>query len=81
MSVALLVVGYLLAVPPLPFLRRILRERRYYVAAVESAGAFMITAGWLMRGGTLAVVINGAWLLIWTSLWVVARQRARHDPR
>ena len=77
MSVALLVVGYLLAVPPLPFLRRILREGRYHLAAVESVGALMITTGWLMRGRTLAVVINGAWLLAWTSFWVW--HRLRHD--
>lgn len=75
MSVALLVVGYVLAVPPLPFLRRILRENRYHFAAVESAGALLITIGWLVRGRTVAVLINGVWLLAWTSLWVWHRLR------
>lgn len=75
MSIALLVVGYLLAVPPLPFLRRILRDGLYYFAAVESTGALLITLGWLARDRTIAVLINGIWLFAWTSLWVWHRMR------
>jgi hypothetical protein len=79
MSLALLVVGYLLAVPPLPFLRRIVRERLFLFACVESLGAALITLGWLMRGRTIAVVINGGWFLIWTAIWTVSMWRAQRE--
>ena len=79
MSVAILVVGYVLAVPPLPFLRRILRERLLLFAGLESLGAALITLGWLMRGRTIAVVINGAWFLIWTAVWTVSMWRSHRQ--
>ncbi|MEX2237350.1 MAG: hypothetical protein WEB00_07435 [Dehalococcoidia bacterium] len=75
MGLALLVIGYLLAVPPLPFLRRIWRERLFQYALIESAGALLITLGWLSLDRTRAVIINGVWLVGWTVAWLAHRQR------
>ena len=65
MSIALLVAGYVLAVPPLFKLWRVWRQRIWWAYAVELAGAAMITAGWWMRGNTGGAAVNGTWALLW----------------
>lgn len=77
-SILLLVVGYVLAVPPLFRLRRVWRKRIWWAYAIETAGAACITLGWLWRGGsTGAVVVNGAWTLLWGiafPIWALSRR-------
>ena len=81
-STVLLVVGYVLAVPPLFRLWRVWRQRIWWAYALETAGAASITLGWLLRGhNTSGVVINGAWTLLWGlgfPIWALSR-RTRPD--
>lgn len=63
-AVAVLVAGYLLAVPPLFRLRHAWRTRWWLAYAAEVAGAALVTLGWLLYGGRMpAVIINGVWTL------------------
>lgn len=64
MGIALLIVGYLLAVPPLLFIRRIWRERIWLGYVAELVGAGCITAGWIVQGSISAVAINAAWVVV-----------------
>ncbi len=63
-STGILIVGYLLAVPPLFRLRSIWQRRQWWGYAPEFTGAALITAGWLIKGNTGAVIVNGAWALL-----------------
>ena len=66
MSTVLLVVGYVLAVPPLFRLWRVWRQRIWWAYAIETAGASCITAGWLLRGENVgAIAVNTTWTLLW----------------
>jgi hypothetical protein len=63
--VVILVVGYVLAVPPLFTLRRAWKERWWWAYGAETSGAALITLGWALHGGrTGAVAVNGAWTLL-----------------
>lgn len=74
----LLIIGYVLAVPPLLRLRWIWRERIWWAYAIETIGAASITLGWLLRGNnTGAVLVNGGWTLIWGlafPIWALRRR-------
>ncbi len=83
MSIVLLIAGYALAVPPLFVLRRIWRKRIWWGYAAETLGAALITAGWVMRGNTGAVVVNGAWTLLFGlafPLWHLVLRRGERGP-
>ncbi|MDZ7728837.1 MAG: hypothetical protein U5Q44_11945 [Dehalococcoidia bacterium] len=61
-AVAVLVLGYLLSVPPLFRLRHAWRTRWWLAYTAEVVGAALVTLGWLLYGGRMpAVFINGAW--------------------
>jgi len=61
MATALLIVGYLLAAPPLFVFGRMWRRRWWlaYLAAVS--GAFCVAAGWLLHGSLPVAAINAVW--------------------
>ena len=80
MSILLLIVGYVLAVPPLFRLWRVWRERIWWAYAAEAIGAACIALGWWMRGNTGGAMINGGWAILWgvaLPLWTLL-QRSRH---
>ncbi|MEO9255532.1 MAG: hypothetical protein ABI305_08340 [Tepidiformaceae bacterium] len=64
-----LILGYVLAVPPLFVLRRIWRARWWPGYTAELVGALLIALGWAVKGNVGAVVINGAWALLFGVLF------------
>lgn len=65
LAVVVLALGYLLSVPPLFTLRRAWRERWWWAYAAETVGAALVTLGWVLYGGrTGAVIVNGAWTVL-----------------
>lgn len=80
-SGALLLVGYLLAVPFtlfLPGFLRLWRRREPWVFAAAQIGALLIVIGWALRGGTASALVNAAWLVGLTTAYVCeGRVRAR----
>lgn len=66
MALALLVVGYLLAVPVtlwVPGFRRLWRRREPALYLAAQGGALLIVVGHALRGSTVAVVVNLLWML------------------
>lgn len=61
MPIVLLVVGYLLAVPPLFFIKKIWRNRLWLGFVPEVVGALLITTGWALLENIPPVIINGVW--------------------
>ena len=78
---ALLVVGYVLAVPLtlfVPGFLRMWRTRDHRLFAVAQTGAALITLGWLLDGAVVPVVVNASWLVGFTVAYVLeGRRRAR----
>ena len=64
LTTALLVAGYVLAVPALFRMRHFWRHRVWAAYAVELIGAVLITAGMIRNGNVGGVMINGIWALI-----------------
>lgn len=75
MSAALLLVGYVVAVPPLFRLRAILRRRQVRWFAAEELGTAAIVAGWALRGRWPAVAVNAAWGVGLAAWWFLRRDR------
>jgi hypothetical protein len=63
MATALLIVGYLLAVPPLIVFGKMWRRRWWLVYLAEVLGALCIAAGWLLSGTAWAAAVNGLWAI------------------
>jgi len=61
MATTLLIVGYLLAVPPLIVLGKMWRRRWWLVYLAEVLGALCVAAGWFLKGMPWAVAANGLW--------------------
>ena len=79
MSVALLVAGYLLAVPFtlwVPGFRRMWKRREPWVFVVAQTGAALITLGWALEGRTASVVVNALWFFGFGAAWLWAGRRA-----
>lgn len=78
---ALLVVGYLLAVPFTlftPGFLRMWRRRESWVFAIAQAGAALITLGYVLQGGVVGAMVNGGWLLGFGTAYVLeGRKRSR----
>lgn len=71
----LLILGYLLAVPPLFVLVRAFKKWTtswpgVLVLAAEGLGALFVTLGWLGKNQIAPVIINGSWLVIFSGLWL-----------
>ena len=85
----LLIIGYILAVPPLfgikPALRRPAAPMTHLgltwpwrvANSAEVIGALMIAAGWLGRGNSVATVINASWAVIFGGLWLRAERKTK----
>ena len=69
MDVALLVVGYVVAVPLVVLFRSTLRERHLgRFVALEVATA-LVAAGWALRGAPVGVVLNVGFLVAFAAAW------------
>ena len=81
MSTALLLVGYLLAVPFtvfIPGFLRLWRRRELGVFLATELGALLIAAGWAVKGGTGAAVFNAGFALVLGVAYALeGRKRAR----
>ena len=65
-STAVLVVGYLLAVPFtvfVPGFLRLWRRREPWAYACAQGGAALIVGGWLARGAVASAAVNALWLV------------------
>ena len=81
MTAALLVLGYVLAVPFtvwIPGFQRLWKRREVWVLVVEETGAALITLGWTLRGGGVgAAIFNGAWTVGLLAAWLLQGRRLR----
>ena len=65
-STALLVAGYVLAVPFtlfVPGFLRLWRRRERWAYACAQGGAALIATGWALRGDGASAAVNALWLL------------------
>ena len=63
---AVLLIGYLMAVPFtvfLPGFLRLWRRRETWVFLTAQTGALLITGGWAARGNVPSAAFNGLWFL------------------
>ena len=77
-----LVLGYILAVPPLFVIIPKLGKKSAsdwpalpWILA-EMVGAALIALGWFSLGNILAGIINAGWLVIFSGLWLRAKTRS-----
>lgn len=61
MATTLLIVGYLLAVPPLLVFGKMWRRRWWLVYLAEVLGALCVAAGWFLHGAPWAAAGHGLW--------------------
>ena len=61
---AMLIAGYVLAVPPLFRLRHFWRRRNWLVYALELGGALLITLGMVANENVGGMIINGLWAAV-----------------
>ena len=74
-AIALLVIGYSVALAMLARLKPVLAERRvWWFAALEAAMA-SILVGWLLHGRPLAALFNGAALAGFAAAWLITGRR------
>ena len=85
MSTAVLVAGYVLAVPFtlfVPGFLRLWRRREPWAYACAQGGAALIVAGWLARGAWPSAAVNAAWFVGFAVVYARAgRARAGRLPR
>ena len=81
MSLVVLVIGHLLAVPFtvfMPGFLRLWRRREPLVLATMLFGAVLVVVGWSLRGNTLAVAWNATWPVVLLIAYAAeGRKRAR----
>ena len=81
MTTALLVAGYVLAVPFTlftPGFLRMWRRREPWVFATAQTGAALITLGFVLQGGTVGALVNGSWLVGFATAYALeGRKRTR----
>ena len=78
MTTALLVLGYVLAVPFtlwIPGFRRLWKRREVWVLVVAEVGAALITLGWAMRGVVGSTLVNAVWTVGLLVAWLVKGRR------
>lgn len=80
LSSAVLLVGYVLAVPCtvfVPGFLRLWRRREPLVIAAAEAGAALIAVGWALKGNSPAAAFNGLWAVgLAVGLVLEGRKRA-----
>lgn len=82
-----LIIGYILAVPPLFALFLALRHpegrARFLnlpwrvMLASELIGAGCVTAGWIAAGNRSSGVFNGLWVVVCSTMWLRAENKLR----
>ena len=76
-----LIVGYPLAIAMLTRWLPIVRQQRTRWFLAHEAGVASIVTGWLIRGRTQGVVVNGSWLVVAAAWYILAgRRRSRPTP-
>jgi len=73
--------GYLLAVPPLFVIARILKKpgdwpNQLFLLS-EFLGMVLITLGWISRKRPRYWIINGSWLVSFSVLWLRASRKGK----
>ena len=84
MALALLVVGYAMAIPFtvwIPGFRRLWRRRELWVFAVAQTGAVLIALGHGLRGNEGGVLANGGWALGLTVAYVLEGRKRLSSAR
>lgn len=86
-----LIVGYVLAVPPLLGIVRAFRHpdgRLKWIPvpsrlalASELIGAGCVTAGWLAAGNRSGAIFNGLWTVFVTTIWLRSENKLRLERR
>ena len=83
-SSAVLLVGYLLAVPftvYVPGFLRLWRRREPLVIAAAEGGAVLIAVGWALKGNAASATFNGVWAVsLAIGLLLEGRKRATRTP-
>jgi len=77
---AVLVAGYLMAVPFtlfVPGFLRLWRRRDLCVFVTAEAGALLIAAGWAVKGDVPAAVVNALWFLGLGVAWLREGRKRR----
>jgi hypothetical protein len=77
MSTALLVFGYPVSIAVLTRWLPVVREQRIRWFVAHEVAVAAIVTGWAIRGDTMAVEINGSWLIIAAIWYLAAGRRAR----
>lgn len=84
MTTALLVAGFVLAVPFtvwVPGFLRLWRRREPQVFVRAQAGAVLLAVGSAMKGREIGVLVNGGWAIALTVAYVLeGRKRAERSP-
>ncbi|MHB8341104.1 MAG: hypothetical protein ACYDB7_08005 [Mycobacteriales bacterium] len=74
----MLIIGYLLAVPPLLVFFRMWRRREPALFAAEEVGAALVAAGWALDGDAVSTAINSVWCAGFAVAYALeGRKRAR----
>ncbi len=63
MATALLIAGYLLAIPPLIFFGKMWRERRWLLYLPAVLGALCAGAGWFLKGVPYSTAVHMLWAI------------------
>lgn len=81
MPLALIIVGYVLAVPFTlyrPGFLRLWRRREPWVFATEQVGAVLLAVGFGIKGSPVGALVNGGWAVGLTVAYVLeGRKRSR----
>jgi hypothetical protein len=82
---AVLVVGYLMAVPFtlfVPGFLRLWRRRETWVFLTAQAGALLIALGWAVKGNVPAAALNALWFVgLGLAWWREGWKRSARPPR
>ena len=83
MSTALIVLGYLLAVPFtlfVPGFLRLWRRREPWVFATAQAGALLLAVGFALNGNVVGALVNAGWAVGLTVAYVREGRRRTSVP-
>ena len=84
LSSAVLLLGYLLAVPftvYVPGFLRLWRRREPLVIAAAEGGALLIALGWALKGNAASATFNAVWAVaLALGLLLEGRKRAARTP-
>lgn len=79
-ATALHVVGYPTAIAVIARFVPVVRERRTRWFLTHQAGVAAIVGGWLLRGDTRGVAVNGTWFVV-AAAWYASGRRPQRRSR